>query len=366
MANPLDYINTTSATQALDKISSAASGLSSTFQQGIGSVQAGVQNLSANLSKAGVSISNAINGGIKTVTDKFQSEFANLPKPPAVPNKTPQQLMAAKKDTADHVFPSDIGDYFILFSFYEYVRPVATVKATKKKTSSIALPLPQNLGESFLMQYEQIDMGQIAATVANAVGGMKVKDLVTTAEGVKELAKAAGPSAVQAGVGLLAGSGIAQDAANALQQVGGFAPNPHIGLLFKGVNIRAPHTFTYRLSPKTPAESIKIREIVRQLKVRMHPSMGTGQLNFNYPDLCDITIKRPPGEDDELYKFKACFLESMTVNYSPNGVPTFFAGTRHPTDIEITMTFKEAAIFTREDFQDVKSGTTSVPTKTGS
>ncbi len=359
MPNPLDFINTTSATQALQKASSTAQGLASTFQQGVGSIQAGVSKFAADLSNAGLSVVNAVEGGIKSVTDKFKSDFANLPKPPAAPRIAPHELMANKRDKGNYVFPYDIGDYFVLFSFYEYVRPAATELSKKKFTSTFAFPLPAQLSENFLMQYEQIDMGQIAATIQNAVSGKDVKSLVTTAEGIKELAKAATPAVAQAGVGALVGAGIAQDAVNAIQQSGGFAPNPHIGLLFKGVNIRAPHTFVYRFSPKSPAESKELREMIRQLKVRMHPSLGVGQLNFNYPDLCDITIKRPTGESGPLYDFKTCFLESMSVNYAPNGVPTFFMGTREPTDIEVTMVFKEAEIFTRSDFQNAAQKTST-------
>lgn len=343
---------TTSATQAVNQATALGSNLSATFQQGVGAVQSSVQGLATNLNNLGVSVETAITGGIKTVTDKFKSEFANLPKPPSAPSVTPQQMMSAKKNNSgDHVFPPDIGDYFILFSFYEYDRPTATVAPKKKKTMSVSLPLPQNLTESFLMQYEQVDIGQLATMAQNAAQG----GLSSAAEGMdaKEIGKAvAGSSTGQAIVRKAIGADLAKDATNAAQISGGFAPNPHIGLMFKGVNIRAPHQFTYRLSPKNEKESIQIREIVRKLKYVMHPARAGGSLNFNYPDLCDITITRPRGEDYLLYKFKPCFLESMNVNYAPNGVPTFFAGTRHPTDIEITMVFKEAQIFTREDFTE--------------
>lgn len=350
LMSQLDTV-TTSATQSVNQATAVGTNLSSTFQQGVGTIQGGVNDLAGDLSSLGLSIQTSIQGGIQTITDKFKSEFANLPAPPAAPTITPQQVMArASGGKADHVFPSDIGDYFILFSFYEYVRPSATVVATKKKTTSIALPLPQNLTENFLMQYEQVDMGQIVATVQNSAEGGVVQG--TAGDVAKEAAKAAlvNPNAGQKAFGALAGTGVARDSVNAIQQSGGFAPNPHIGLMFRGVNIRAPHQFVYRLSPKNINESIEIREIVRKLKYMMHPSLQAGSFNFNFPDLCDITIKRPTGEDYKLFKYKPAFLESMNVNYAPNGVPTFFAGTRHPTDIEITMVFKEAQIFTREDF----------------
>lgn len=345
MANPLDYINLTSATQAVNKATASASDLAGTFQQGIGQVAGGVSGVATDLAKSGLSVVNSIKGGISTVVDKFKSEFANFPKPPSAPLKTPQEMMVIERDIGPMSFPSDIGEYFASFSFFEYLRPTPNSKAEKKPTVSIALPIPANLKEEFNMQIDEIQIGNIANIIQDVMGGKEYTE-ETAIAAMKDAAKAAGFKGVES---LVSGNKYGSDIMNAIQQSAGMTLNPHVGLLFKGVNLRAPHVFTYRFVPRDAAESVKIKNIIRELKIRMHPT--TEGFTFNYPDLCDIQIHRPDGEDGRLYTFKSCFLESMRVNYAPNGVPTFFAGTREPTEIEIEMTFKEASIFTREDFQ---------------
>ena len=356
-----DFVNMTSATQAVDKLSSTASSLSSSFQEGLGSLKKGVEGVVGDFSKAGISVQNAITGGISSVMTQLSSAAEQIPKGLRLPATSPMENKANKKDTGVLSFPPDLGDYFISFSFYEYVKPLATKAPTKTRTTLIHLPLPPNLVEQFQMQYDSIQMGQLVNMAQEALGQGQGSLLDAAksmnADQVKQavLASERVSKAVAGGIGGFLGgqigSQIAQQGVDAIYQSGGFTPNPHVGLLFKGVNIRPNHAFTYRLSPKTPAESVMIREIVRQLKVRMHPATDPLNLTFNYPDLCDITINRPVGITGELYKFKTCFLEGLGVNYAPNGVPTFFAGTREPTEIEISLSFKEAEIFTRKDFQ---------------
>jgi len=53
---------------------------------------------------------------------------------------------------------------------------------------------------------------------------------------------------------------------------------------------------------------------------------------------------------EELIKFKPALLRNVSVNYAPNGVPSFFAGTNLPTFIQIRLEFVETEYFTGEDF----------------
>lgn len=343
MANT--YTTTTSATQT-----STSSSLSSFVSGTSSSIASGVSAAASSLKSAGLSVSSAISGGLKEITNKFDSAFSNLPTPPAAKIKLPEEVLRKTGSKAMLTYPQDLGDYFITLSFYEYSRPSATSIATKVATSTIALPLHQTLMENFQMQIETatpgalIDMAQNAFEGQDVVSQIDLKSAARTAA-VSSQAQGLVPNKVRA----VLGSDIGNQAAAAVQQSGGFAINPHLGLLFKGVNIRAPHVLVYRFAPKNANESQIIKTIIQELKYRMHPN--TNEFQFSYPDLCDIKIHRPAGmDDDELYKFKACFLESMVVNYAPNGTPTFFAGTRQPTEIEVSMVFKETEIFTRDDF----------------
>lgn len=343
----------TSATASVKQAAASLSGLASQVGSG-GNILNAVTGVASTIGNLGMSLSSALTGGIQSLAGSFSSSFATVA-PPAMPSITPQQAMAINGDVGNFAFPSDIGDYYAMFTFYEYIRPVAIQPSSKKITSTIILPIPATLVEQFSMQYQQIEMGQIVNTVQDAVStkGANLKDAVTTGSGAADLGAAIALPAGAKGVEALFGAGIGADAMNAAQQSVGMAPNPHVGLLFKGVNLRAPHQLEYNLAPRDPSESARLRDIIRQLKIRMHPTVGTVNLMFEYPDLCDISIRRPAAADGtqvELYTFKPCFLESMSVNYAPNGAPTFFKGTREPTNVVLVMSFKEAEIFTRKDF----------------
>jgi hypothetical protein len=48
--------------------------------------------------------------------------------------------------------------------------------------------------------------------------------------------------------------------------------------------------------------------------------------------------------------FKHALIENVTVNHSPNGIPSFFAGTSLPTFYQVSITLKEIEYFTAEDY----------------
>lgn len=338
MANLSDFVDIKSAAQAIDnKVTSAVTNLTSTFQQGLNAAASSVQSAASSLAKIGITLPNSITGGISTIVDKFPASLG-LKKPLPAQSTPPATAMASGKDDGLLQYPPDLGAYSVLLYFYEYKRPSANEVAKKKPTKSITLPIPTSLVENFSMKYEEVEAGQLSNLIQDAIAApsdtlSRMGQTSTGESGAKAILttvaeKVAGPSG---------------------SQTVGAVLNPHVGMIFKGVNIRAPHVFTYRFAPKDSKESLKIKEIIRQLKIRMHPS--SGQFTFDYPDLCDITINRPSGAEGQLIRYQPCFLESMSVNYAPNGVPTFFAGTREPTEIELSLTFKEATILTREAFE---------------
>ena len=48
--------------------------------------------------------------------------------------------------------------------------------------------------------------------------------------------------------------------------------------------------------------------------------------------------------------FKHALIENVTINHSPNGIPSFFAGTSLPTFYQVSITLKEIEYFTAEDY----------------
>jgi hypothetical protein len=140
-------------------------------------------------------------------------------------------------------------------------------------------------------------------------------------------------------------AGITDATSGALTKVGGAVKNPYQALLFQGVNLRT-HTFSYRFSPNSPSEHNTLKKIIYEFKSRMHPTKDS--LLYLFPDVVDIKFGKKDGEP---YFFKTCFLESMSVNYAPQGTPAFFAQTSDPVEVEISLSFKETSQVTRQDFK---------------
>ena len=251
-------------------------------------------------------------------------------------------------------YPNDLGKYFIMFSFYDRFQNNAIARIVPKGTSTIILPIPANLQESFSMQYSEKTLGAFGvleeAGVLDAIGkagsgakaeemgkdiGKKLGDLVTK-EG----------SSTVAALGRYALQGISGEAGTAFDRATGTILNPYAELQFEGVSLRE-HSFSYSFSPNSKSEADKLKAIIREFKIRMHPAKNG--LLFEFPEACKIEIY---GAMDSayLYSIRECYLKTMSVNYAPSGTPSFFKGGDCPTEVQINLTFGERKPLTRNDF----------------
>ena len=150
-----------------------------------------------------------------------------------------------------------------------------------------------------------------------------------------------------AGAGILkAGEKLGGATGSAVAQIAsGTAPNPNLAVLFKNIGLR-DHSFSYRFAPHSEQELKTLKEIIKQLKIRMLPGfVSAADALYTFPDMCDISFT--PGAV-ESFKIKRCVLTNLSVNYAPNG-PAFFK-TGDPVVVEISMQFKEMSPVTRRDF----------------
>lgn len=275
---------------------------------------------------------------------KFKDNFVP---PTKVKSLTPEQTKNTPK--GNYTFPSDIGDYFIQFTFVKYDRKIPIGNVVEIPTCIINLPIPQNLSEGFGMGYAEKqlgitgflsdvisgvvkgDTGQLKDPAAFEAAGAKVRNEMFSTQG-----------AYYAGRTLV---GLSDSVGAAVDKATGVILNPFQSLIFQGVSLRS-HQFSYRFSPNSAKESETLKAIIKELKIRMHPQKDG--LLYLFPDVCQISFGTP----GDPYFFKTCALESMSVNYAPSGQPAFFAGTNQPTEVEISMTFKEIEPLTREDFDE--------------
>lgn len=138
----------------------------------------------------------------------------------------------------------------------------------------------------------------------------------------------------------------------ALQRATGIAPNPKTEVLFQNVKFRT-FTFTYDFFPRSYMEADNVREIIKMFKLHMHPEFAAGSEGFQYvyPSEFDIQYYINGRINDALPKHTRSVLTDMDVNYAPSaaGFTAFESGM--PTQITMTLTFKELALLTKQDIE---------------
>jgi hypothetical protein len=211
----------------------------------------------------------------------------------------------------------------------------------KRLTKAIALHIPNALSNRYSMQWDAEDtavfqMGAVAGTeVVKALGTLGTKSNASGAIGniMTSLALSKGPEGA------------------ALSSASGLAANPKKENLFKSVDFRT-FTFDYSFFPKNPTEAEYIRNIIKQFKLHMHPEYkDSNGFLLVYPSEFDIFYYNNGKENLNLHRHTSCVLTEMNINYTPNSMFNSFANGM-PTQINITMTFKELSMLTKKEIED--------------
>jgi hypothetical protein len=241
-------------------------------------------------------------------------------------------------------FPQQQMAYYTKLEFNKYVRPSPQVAPTLELKHTVILPIPKDLEESLSVRLSQDDAGMggaIFTALTNAANGQDVVDegtaliLQAAAKKLNDLTKG------QAG------------------QIAGAIPNPYVTLMFNGVDLRS-FTFTWKFAPRNETESKMLRAIIQLIKGSALPTYSSDVGVLQYPLMCKMTLmaQDKSWEGTETFKegshpiigFKQALIENVTVNHSPNGIPSFFAGTSLPTFYQVSITLKEIEYFTAEDY----------------
>jgi hypothetical protein len=303
-------------------------------------------------------------GQAEVVQARLAADAAKPKPPPPKPpeqNKPPEESKKAAKvgvnaEGGSHNFPLDFPfQYFMVLKFAAYDRNTVFEDASKDHDLFISLPVPANLGESFGINVGKqafgVFLGEVGKVVNDTLQGRNNgQDLgksfsTAVADSIKNARESGTISNVLAN--RLTG-GFSETAAAGVDMILGTTPNPNLAVNFQGVPLRT-FGFSWRFAPRSVAESQELIDIIFKLKQRMLP--GKAQYVLTYPDHCEIAIHSWQSAGlRELIKFKTSFLTDIKVNYAPSGVPSFFAGTSMPTEMELSLTFQETKIFTREDF----------------
>lgn len=268
--------------------------------------------------------------------------------PPTTTNPVQQSL----------TFPNDLTssgpdgrNFMFQMQFQTYRRrsildPVRFLSPTDG-ASSVYLPIPNSLVDTQTVTY-----GEEGADAA--VGAGIEQGINSGSSDFGSMLGAAGN--ILSGLGLDKARAAAAGAPNGLKvsvdqllQLGGVAQNPFLTVLFKSPTFKQ-HQFSWKLSPNNVEETNKVRDIIKTIRFNMLPALSPGQGGtlLSYPNIA--IIKLFP-QDEYLYRFKPCVIESMSVNFAPANTPSFFKNVNAPVEVQLSLSLKEIEYWLQEDVQ---------------
>jgi hypothetical protein len=247
-------------------------------------------------------------------------------------------------------FPQQQMAYYTKLEFNKYVRPTPQNAPTLELKHTVILPIPKDLEESLNVRLSQDDAG-MAQGITNALLNISKGE-----DPQQEISNTIRQAAVKKLNDLTKGQ---------LGQVGGAIPNPYVTLMFNGVDLRT-FTFTWKFAPRNDTESKMLKAIIQLIKGSALPTYSSSPGVLQYPLMCKMTLMAQDGSwnpnsalegggkfqegSHPIIGFKNALIENVTINHSPNGIPSFFAGTSLPTFYQVSITLKEIEYFTAEDY----------------
>jgi hypothetical protein len=294
--------------------------------------------------------------------------------------------------TNNLVFPDNLNqiDHWMVFRVN---KPELRRKADFETANDIArifLPLPDNLGTQYSQSYSNEAIG--LAGVAGAQSGTDMMNVIDNSKDFKSFVNNVGAAGTAIKDGFKGGTGYygAQALSEAGTAVGaaiggsiggtigaigggiggtiggqfvkgaiagqGVAINPFMATLYTAPEMRT-HQFSWKLVPKNPKESTRLKDIIEAFKFHSAPDMtGTNSTFFQYPEQFDIDFHY----DEYLYNIAPSVCTSFEVNYHGEGRAMYHeisqgdetAGTqttKAPVSVTINATFQEVAIITKKE-----------------
>ena len=283
----------------------------------------------------------------------------------------PQNVIGrlTSQEGMNYSYPADIHNtpYACVLRFSKYQREISYNEGTQNPTGSIILPLPSNLTESTTITHSDFESPYIA-------GALQAMQSVKQGESPIDAALRIGQDNIGLGAnkaveaigkhlntlttsGSMA-SNLTAEIANAGRSgaITGLITNPHLTVLFSGVALRG-YVYNWSFSPRSQADSDTLNAIFNMIRRASLPSYTEGKLGLVFPDEVQIDFI---GNGIEKYVLgtKRTVITDVTINYANEGHPTFYKGGA-PTSLSLSITLKEVAIRTAEDYGSMTASSTN-------
>lgn len=126
----------------------------------------------------------------------------------------------------------------------------------------------------------------------------------------------------------------------------GYAFNPQSQVLFQGIDFRT-FEMSFTFSPKSSREAQQVQKIIKLFRSYAAPTIVTGAAGFFYtpPGVFNLSFRKDGAVNPNINKLTDCVLQTVTVNYAPNGWSSYKDG--QPTQTTMDLSFKETVLVDR-------------------
>ena len=223
---------------------------------------------------------------------------------------------------------------------------------TTNPRAVISLYMPDTLNAGYHSSYDEPSLEEafgstiqglrsLSKTAGQLAQGETIKSVVSSDPAAINLqAKLAGLAAGLAG-------GDAKTTQALVLQAQGYAINPQVQMLYRGIELRS-FQLSFIFTPKSADETEQVDKIISMFKYYSSPALQAGaqtQTDSMFlipPALFNVNFMINNGENRYLPKYGDCILDSLEVNYAPNGWSSFESGA--PVQTTLSLNFRETQI----------------------
>lgn len=244
-------------------------------------------------------------------------------------------------------FPANEPKLYTRITFHKYIRPNPRSNAKIETHGYIRLPLPVELTDNYNTKVNgNVDLDLTASLLGGNLSGKGFVDgLIESRRGARGIMQVLSETGLS--IAALLPTSADTNFGRLAQAELGVVRNPHTTAIFEGVNLRQ-HSLSFRISPQNQKEADQIRNIIEQIKKRMHPNLNPSGFALEYPDIVSVSFE---GIDRKMAPMiRRSFITAFTPNYAGQGFVAFYNGAdrAQPVDIILSMQLQELEIVTKE------------------
>jgi hypothetical protein len=228
---------------------------------------------------------------------------------------------------------SSVGDFLGNVGGGSSLSESFNIELNKRKTktvATIALYMPETMAFQYGASYGKASLVNTlvsaGASAAN-LAGKKGKAISSFAEGA-----------------------LKADATKLILATQGLALNPQEQILFDGIDFRT-YTLAFTFTPYSREEAKQVKDIIKLFRQYAAPRIkpGAAGMFFIPPGTFKLKFLYNGKENTNITKVGESVIESIDVNYAPNGWSTHSDGA--PVQTTLTMTFKETQLVDRTQIE---------------